>query len=300
VIGDNDAAGTPDQGSENGVSPSRTSCPRGVTVRVSFVALAVVVAACAPRWFAIPGGTGTPVADFRTPFGQASSGCRGVRTLTAEMHLSGRAGAQRMRGTVLAGFERPGSLRLEGVAPFGPPAFILVARSDTATLLLPRDDRVLTGVSAADVLEALVGLRVDPDTLRAILTGCVANDPDPRAARSFPTGWLAVDVGDAATVYLRQDHGAYRIVAGRIGGLDVRYGRFEGGMPRDVGLQSASAFAGDRGHSPQHVALDLALTLSQVTTNTPIKPAAFQVDVPRDAVPLTLDELRRAGPLGEK
>ena len=42
----------------------------------------------------------------------------GVRTLQAELGLSGRAAGQRMRGRVLAGLV-PGALRLEGVAPFG-------------------------------------------------------------------------------------------------------------------------------------------------------------------------------------
>ena len=32
-------------------------------------------------------------------------------------------------------------MRLEGVAPFGPPAFILAARGAMAVLLLPREDR---------------------------------------------------------------------------------------------------------------------------------------------------------------
>ena len=32
----------------------------------------------------------------------------------------------------------------------------------------------------------------------------------------------------------------------------------------------------------------------------PLADAVFDVDVPRDAAPLTLDELRRAGPLGAR
>jgi hypothetical protein len=36
-------------------------------------------------------------------------------------------------------------MRLEGVAPFGPPAFILVARGQNATLLLPRDEPAYFG-----------------------------------------------------------------------------------------------------------------------------------------------------------
>ena len=43
---------------------------------------------------------------------------------------------------------------------------------------------------------------------------------------------------------------------------------------------------------------DITLRLSQVEINVPLADAVFEVDVPRDAAPLTLEELRRAGPLG--
>jgi hypothetical protein len=63
-----------------------------------------------------------------------------------------------MRGRVLAGVV-PGALRLEGVAPFGGPVFILVADGVHGTLLLPRD-RVLQDAAAEDILDALVGIRL--------------------------------------------------------------------------------------------------------------------------------------------
>jgi hypothetical protein len=45
------------------------------------------------------------------------------------------------------------------------------------------------------------------------------------------------------------------------------------------------------------VAVDLTTTISERVTNEDIDPAAFRVDAPADARPLTLDELRQAGPL---
>jgi hypothetical protein len=36
--------------------------------------------------------------------------------------------------------------------------------------------------------------------------------------------------------------------------------------------------------------------LSQVDTNTPLDASAFRVDVPPNAVPITLDDLRHARP----
>ena len=60
------------------------------------------------------------------------------------------------------------------MAPFGPPIFIFVATSDDATLLLPRDDRVLEHGRSDAVLDAVAGvplsaadLRVDVDRMRA-------------------------------------------------------------------------------------------------------------------------------------
>ena len=43
---------------------------------------------------------------------------------------------------------------------------------------------------------------------------------------------------------------------------------------------------------------DLTIRLSQVDINEPLDDAAFQVDVPPDATPMTLEQLRQAGPLG--
>jgi len=44
-------------------------------------------------------------------------------------------------------------------------------------------------------------------------------------------------------------------------------------------------------------AFDLSLRLSQVERNAALPAAAFTVDVPEEAEEITLDELRRAGPM---
>jgi len=47
-------------------------------------------------------------------------------------------------------------------------------------------------------------------------------------------------------------------------------------------------------------AADLTLRLSDVETNTTLDPRTFDIrpDLPAKPVPMTLDELRRVGPLG--
>jgi hypothetical protein len=171
--------------------------------------------------------------------------------------------------------------------------FILAARNGSATLLLPRDDRFLTGVSAADILEALTGVRIDPATLRAVIAGCVAADARPNSGRLFPDGWIAVDIGNGGTAYLRRDQGRWRIVAGVTADLEVQYGQFDGDWPRQVHVFS-------RADRPSAVPVDLTLALSDVSINVTLPAAAFAVDVPPGAAPMTLAELREAGPLGEK
>src|SRR4051812_14395950 len=95
----------------------------------------VAALACGPTRPTLPTDAGAPLPDFQAVHDRVSTACRGARTLTAELALSGHAGKTKLRGRVVAGFERPASMRLEGVAPFGPPAFILVARAGEATLL---------------------------------------------------------------------------------------------------------------------------------------------------------------------
>jgi hypothetical protein len=44
----------------------------------------------------------------------------------------------------------------------------------------------------------------------------------------------------------------------------------------------------------------MTATLAQIEVNTDLNPATFDVDIPPGTAPLSLDELREAGPLGEK
>jgi hypothetical protein len=210
-----------------------------------------------------------------------------VVTLQAELGLSGRVGSQRLRGRVLAGFV-PSALRLEAVAPFGPPVFILVADGARGTLLLPRDRRVVKDAAPEEILDALVGIRLGPDDLRSLLSGCVRAAAEPSAGRAYGTDWLAVDLAAGGTIYLRHQDGArpWRIVAGRYGGIEVDYTAFDGTRPSQVVLNGPG--------------LSLAISVSQVEVggNLP-RNELVALKIPEGVTPLTLEELRKAGPLGQ-
>ncbi|MEQ1573160.1 MAG: hypothetical protein ABL993_02835 [Vicinamibacterales bacterium] len=248
--------------------------------------LAALGSACAPKRVSLPADSGSPFPAFSEVHTQISAACRGVRTITAELSLAGRAGAERLRGRVVSGFARPASMRLEGVAPFGPPAFILVARGETATLLLPRDNGVLRGAKAQDILGALTGVALAPADLQAILTGCVLETPVATAGRTHPKGWASIELAGGATLYLQRQGSSWVLRAARRGDWRIDYPAWQGSFPRVVRLQSGAA-----------AAVDLEATIAQLEANIDLDTAVFDVVVPADSTPITLDQLRGAGPL---
>lgn len=255
------------------------------TSRLPIWVLGVLVSGCAAR-LTLPSDPGTALPDFAQVHAQVSESCRGVRTLTAELALSGRAGDDRLRGRVHAGFERPASMRLEGVAPFGPPAFILAARDGMAVLLLPRDSRVLRGARPDEVLGALTGIALSPADLMAILTGCVLAAPEPVEGRMHANGWASIDLKGGATLYLRRVGTAWQPRAAKRSGWQIEYPLWQSQFPQTVSLRSDQA-----------PLVDLSATVTQLEANTEIDRQAFAVDVPASASDLSLEELREAGPL---
>jgi len=255
--------------------------------------IALLASACAARRIAIPTDQGAFLPDYAQIHAQLSAACAGVRTMTAELGLSGRAGSQNLRGRVIAGFEQPDSMRLEGVAPFGGPVFILAARGAMATLWLPRDGRVVREPRASEILAALTGVRLAPGDLLAMLTGCV--EPSPRATngRRHANGWASIDL-ENARLFLEPQEGPttdnrqptmWVLRVARSFDWQFEYTAWQGAFPQTVRLRA------DDG------SVDLAVTLSQIETNVPIDAAAFTVDVPPGTSELTVDELRQAGPL---
>lgn len=222
-------------------------------------------------------------------FETATAACRGFRSIEGELSLSGRAGGERVRGRVLTGLEAGGAVRLEAPAPFGAPFFILAGRDERATLVLPREKRVMTDTAVAAVLERLTGLSLGADDLRLIVSGCLVDRATPSDGRQWPGGWQAVAVGSERVAYLRHVQGRPVVVAADYGPWHVDYSQHASGFPRVVRVRRA----GD-------TAIDITARVAQLEVNTQINPRAWSVDVPSDADPMTLDELRSIAPLAER
>ena len=249
-------------------------------------ACCITAISCGARRVTLPTDPGTPFPDFASVHTQLTAACRDVRTLTAELMLRGQVSGQRVRGTVHSGFERPVSMRLEGVAPFGPPAFILAARDGMGTLLLPRESRVLRGQRPESILGALIGVSLAPADVQAILTGCVVTDPKPTSGRLHANGWASIALEGGAQMYVRRS-ASWELRAARRDGWQLEYNTGQGRFPASVRLVSEM----------QTVNVDLTATLSQVEANVDLEPAAFRVEIPPGARTMTLEELRDSGPL---
>lgn len=259
--------------------------PRVVRSGLSGVCL-LLASGCAAHRFVPPTGPGEPAPEFAQQFEDATKACRDLRSLTADAALTGRVAGQRVRARLQIGLADPNALRLEAIAPFGAPMFVLAAHNGTGTLLMPRDKTVLRETPADAIVDALAGIKLTPDELRAVATGCVSPAPSPTGGRRYPGDLTAITLQDQAEAYVRPVNGAPRIVSARRPGLTVEYGEFVNGLPHRMTLRSDAAGGSE-----------LTLTLSQITLNPSLGSEAFVVDVPADARAITLDELRRTGPL---
>ena len=260
-------------------------CRTGLVLAASILALGGCAARMPPR----PAGTAASDPSAIDAFTTATRACRGFRTLTAELALSGRAGGEKLGGRVHAGLEAGGAVRLEGIAPFGPPVFILAGRNERATLLLPRDRRVLNETPVPEVLERLTGLALGADDLRLMVSGCLADNATPAGGQQWPGGWQAVTLAPGRVAYLRTRQGQTVVVAADYGPWRIDYAEHAGGYPRVVRVRPA----GD-------TTTDITARIGDLQVNTEIDPRAFVIEIPSDADPVTLDELRSVAPLKPK
>jgi outer membrane lipoprotein-sorting protein len=249
--------------------------------------LCLMAVACGRKVPSFPSGPGTPLPTFDAAYKEATNACRDVKTMTASMALSGKAARTKLRGRIDAGFAAPSKMRLEGRAPFGRPIFVLTADGSNATLVLPRDERVLANAPPDQIVEALAGVALTADALRTIVTGCGLSQGAPTGGQAYSGDRAAITLG-RGTAYLRRAGSSWQLIGAAADPLTVFYDDFSGGRPTTIRLRTASSGS----------ASDLTLRLSQVDVNSPLEAKAFQADPPERATPLTLEELRRAGPLG--
>lgn len=261
----------------------------GSLARVVLIVAALTSAGCGARRISLPTDAGAPLQDFQAAAASATEACRGVRTLTAELSLSGRAGPDRVpRATIEAGFKQPSMMRLDMRGPIGPTVATLGANGASATLILNRERRFISSAGPAEILGALIGVTLEPADLLAMLTGCVAPAPAATAGRRHGNGWASIDLQGGDTLYLAPAGGGWRVRAGQRAGWRVEYPGWtaQSMFPPTVVLSSSTP-----------VVVEIRTTVSELATNADLDDEPFTVTPPREYDPVTLDELRETGPL---
>lgn len=263
------------------------SFPAGVTARaVLFALLGVVASACGPAHVVLPSGTPEPAPEAADVWSAIATRCDRISSYRATLAMSGRIGDQRIRFksvAIGAAVTRAGEIGLEARLS-GQLLFRLGGSSEHVTLLLPQDSRIVEA-PAADVLDALVGLRLTPPRLLAVLDGCISPVPTMmRAGRYGRT--LKIDTADSS-VFVESPSGAGTayVRAGTFDQFQVTYRKIEAGGPRELVIESMP------GHLP---VIAVTLAVRDFAVNPDLGPALFTVTVPPDGRPMSLDELRRS------
>jgi hypothetical protein len=257
------------------------------------LAAAILTASCAPPALKLPSQSGASAADGADVLTRALATCRGIRTVTAEVVVSGRVNGQRIRARLQVGLAQPASAYIEAPAPFGAPVFIFAAENNDATLLLPRDRRVLEHGRPAEVLEAIAGVPLAPVGLRETLTGCVVSADARTNANAPDSHWRVFPGDDELYVHRDRDEDPWRLVAvqhhasGSV--WRAEYRDFVNDLPRSIHLISTPSSR-----------FDLRLALSNIELNVALGPETFHVQIPPGTTPLTIEELRNAGPLADR
>ena len=140
-------------------------------------------------------------------------------------------------------------------------------------------------------------MALNPADLLAVFTGCVVPAPRATAGRLHAGGLASIDIESAeqgiqrtATVYLRRNGSQWQLRAAKRDRWQIEYTPGTGSFPQLVRLISTNP----------DLRVGLNAALSQVETNQTVDPKAFIVEEQKALMPMTVEELRQAGPLRDR
>ncbi len=261
---------------------------------VAAVVIAAALAGCAPRTarLALPTGAGLPVPDLAAAEQAARASCRASPAVTVDLRLSGRIDGDRVRGTLQVGVARD-AMRLEGLAPFGAPVFVLAARPGEAVLVLPREPAVARGPSSAELLDAVVGVGLTPADLLAIVSGCGVPDWKVEGGVTYGGTWTRLDLDAGRVLWLRAGADGPPVLMVAVDGRwRIEYTRSAPGWPTAIRLRPADDASGR--------ATDAVFALDAPEALDALPPGALDVQVPPGARELSLADLRASRGLAER
>jgi hypothetical protein len=256
-----------------------------VIARAGAVAwLALAVSACGHAMFVPPAGPGVPAANASDAWASATAECRKSQNYKALLHVSGRAGGDRLWPfAVETALTSDGAIYMSATTS-GQSIFVLSGTAKQATLWLKREDRAVVAAPGA-IIEAILGVPLPPDRLLSVLTGCITRTFDVTSSAQH-NSILTIQTPDAR-VYLGQDAAGWRARAGDVDGFSVELGRKGSALPENVWIRTPT------GRSPE---ARLDVKVSEAETNSTIPASVFTPPAgAARAQPMKLEELRFSG-----
>lgn len=253
--------------------------------RLLGVALCVAVAACGGRaMFVPPAGPGTPAPDAATAWAEATAGCRNLQSYVATLRASGRVGGQRLWPVNIETAVLPDESIYLSATAAGRGLFVLAGTGNRAALWLRREQRIVTA-APADIVEALMSVRLSPSDLLMVLTGCATKLEIAQASRHG--GLLTIETA-GARVHLERLGGRWQAKAIETNAFTVEYAQITGPLPQELWLWPA---AGPGASASIH------LTMSDAEVNGQVPASVFRMPAgAAAATPMTLEELKTGAP----
>lgn len=242
----------------------------------------VLLTGCAGGRFVRPTGPSAPFPEGAGVWNTLSRPCRGVTGARAELRVSGRIAGEGFPGLTTGLAVDPDRLAI--VATYNTrPIFNLAGDASDVVLLDHMEDRVVRG-PAADIVDALVGVRLTPARLLGLLSGCVSASE--AVTSSERVGSVARLTTPDTIVYLGERDGEWRLLAAEFGDVTADYRRLNDGWPVEIELRRPD--------------VRLTLRVIEFERNPQLMPALFRVRIPESYVEAPIETLQAGGPLGRR
>ena len=258
--------------------------PRARVVILAFSVLSgLITTGCATGGFVRPSGLATPFPEAPAIWAEMTRVCSDVSGARAELRVSGRLNGERASGVIVGLAVDASRLGIIGRVG-GTNLFHAAGAVSDVTLLLQRERQFVRG-PAADIVEGLAGIRLEPSRLLSLLSGCVTTAREVSQSERVDA-FVRITMPDAV-VYLKQQGSGWQLAAAEIdGNLTVDFRRIDAaGRPRELTLRRLP---------------DATITLRVVEflPNPPLPDELFGVAVPGSFTETALDAFRAGGAAG--
>jgi hypothetical protein len=226
--------------------------------------------------------------------------CERLVTVSGRFALSGSVGGRPLKAQLRVGTMLTGAYtRVESAAASGHPRFVVTASAEDATLLLPQERRVLAHQRFADVMEASIGIPLSADEVFRIFV-C----PERGVNEAWRMGdlwarlaFIGGNVGYKVFVHRNKAAEPWGMVAmiGHDG--DTRVGwRADFLKPRPPEWKRVRLSSVDWSGATDRT-FDVLWSIDEVEVNTLVTMQEFTAIPVEGATAITLQEIRRLGPL---